>query len=102
MGTLWEAMAGLVTRLLGLLALVLVFVASIGAKRGGEKENGRRVEVLEGEGFEGAGLKRREPYWGGGMARRREYEKDKRKNELTKKRSSSKKRRAPKKTKKNR
>ena len=66
-------MAGLVTRLLGLLALVLVFVASLGAKRGGEKENGRRVEVLEGEGFEGAGLKGREPYWGGGMARRREW-----------------------------
>merc|ERR1712088_1301913 len=104
MGTLWEAMARLVPRLSGLLAL-LIFVASKGVKRGGEKEDGRKIQILEGknfgeEGYEGARLKGRVPYWSG-MASRRGDEKDKRKNELTKKRSLSKKRLSPKKVKQN-
>ena len=90
-------MAGLITRLFGLLALLLIFVASKGVKRGGEKEDERKIKVLEAknfgeEGFEGARLKGRVPYWSG-MARRREDEKDTRKNELTKKMHLSKKRR---------
>ena len=99
-------MAGLIPRLFGLLTLLIIFVASKGVKRGGEKEDERKIQILEGknfgeEGYEGARLKGRVPYWSR-MASRRGDEKDKRKNELTKKRSLSKKRWSPKKEKKNR
>ena len=100
---LWEDMAGLVTRVFGLLAL-LCLVASKGARREGENENGRKVleaKTFEGEGFEGGMLKGRVSYWAG-MARREKDENDKRKKELPNDRSASRKRRAPKKIKKNR
>jgi len=92
-------MTGQVTRVVGLLALLCCFAGSKGAKRGGEKENGGGV--LEGKlfGEEVGRVKGRVPYWAG-LARGREDENDKGKNELTKNRSSSKKTRAPKKIKK--
>ena len=99
---LWEDMAGLVTRVFGLLAL-LCLVASKGAMREGENENGRKVleaKTFKGEGFEGGMLKGRVPFWAG-MARREKDETDKRKKELPNSRSSSRKRWAPKKIKKN-
>ena len=72
-----EAMAGPVTRVFGLLAL-LCFVASKGAKGEGEKENGRKV--LEAKGFGGKGFdegrlkgKMGVPYWAG-MGRREEHQ----------------------------
>ena len=73
-------MTGQVTRVVGLLALLCCFAGNKGAKRGGEKENGGGV--LEGKlfGEEVGRVKGRVPYWAG-LARGREDENDKGKNE---------------------
>ena len=82
-------MAGSGSRVLGLLAL-LVFVAGKGTKRGGENENGRKVEVLEAKNFGGE-----IPNWTEKVVRReantiprREDEKDKSAKVSMKKRAS--------------
>merc|ERR1712080_398450 len=98
LATPWEAMAGTITRVFGLLALLCCFVASIGTKKEGEKEYGGKVlegKLFGGGGFEGGRLKGRVPYWEG-MGRRRE-ENEKGKKEMAKNRSFSRNRRAQKK-----
>merc|ERR1711997_724401 len=83
MGTQWETMAGSGSRVLGLLVL-LVFVAGKGTKRGGENENGRKIEVLEAKNFGGE-----IPNWTEKLVRR-EDEKDKSAKVSMKKRASRK------------